>query len=76
MLHYVGLLPSGKLAQPVPSSPQAQEWANVLCTLDTLDGREGTHRLLLGDGRVSVTLCMGEAQTTLTQQSCRPMSFT
>ncbi len=66
MLHYVGLLLSGKPPQPKPNAPLAQEWAQALSDMDE---RAGFHRLLLDGGQVSLTLCLGDARTALAQQS-------
>lgn len=66
MLHYVGLLPAGKQLRPQTTDAQGQELAHAVADLD---GREGFHRLLLGGGHVSLTLCFGEARTALAQQS-------
>ena len=66
VLHYVGLLPTGKLLRPQTTDAQGQELAHAVADLD---GREGFHRLLLGGGHVSLTLCFGDARTALVQQS-------
>jgi tRNA 5-methylaminomethyl-2-thiouridine biosynthesis bifunctional protein len=66
MLHYVGLLPADKPITPQPGDTQAQELA---LALSHMDGHEGFHRLLLDDGQVSLTLCLGDARTALAQQS-------
>lgn len=42
-----------------------QQWAAALSTLDT---GTGFHRLLLDGGRISLTLCRGDARSTLSQQ--------
>ncbi len=65
MLHYLGLLPSGQPPQHQPDDAQTQEWAQAL---STVDGHEGFHRLLLDDGRLSLTLCLGDAHAALAQQ--------
>ena len=66
MLHYVGLLPAGKPPPTPINTPQAQELASAIAPLDE---REGFHRLLLDGGQVSLTLCLGDAHTSLAQQS-------
>jgi hypothetical protein len=66
MLHYVGLLPAVKPLTPQPADPLAQELARAL---SHLNGHKAFHRLLLDGGQVSLTLCLGEAQTALAQQS-------
>jgi tRNA 5-methylaminomethyl-2-thiouridine biosynthesis bifunctional protein len=66
MLHYVGLLPTGAPPQTPIGDVQSQALASAI---SRLDGREGFHRLLLDGGRVSLTLCLGDAHTSLAQQS-------
>ena len=66
MLHYVGLVPTKKPFTPQPADALAQELAGAL---SHLDGHKGFHRLLLDGGQVSLTLCLGEAQTALDQQN-------
>ncbi len=66
VLHFVGLLPAGKPLTPQPVDAQAQELARALRQMDAC---EGFHRLLLGHGQVSLTLCWGNTSSALAQQS-------
>jgi tRNA 5-methylaminomethyl-2-thiouridine biosynthesis bifunctional protein len=68
LLHYVAVLSPGDAAQLQTAlcapgiSPSAQTLASHCYGLDA-----GFHRILLEDGQLSLTLCVGELQTVLTQ---------
>ena len=69
LLHYVGLQAAALGVQPPDAdAAQLRQWARA--TAD-ISARSGFYRLLLDGGRVSLTLCMGDLQTSLAQLALR-----
>lgn len=65
LLHYVGLRPQTTPWPRYGDHAQAKELDQALAKLD---GRDGFERLLLDGGRVSLTLCTGDACASLGEQ--------
>ena len=72
MLHYVGVL-SAAQAAALPTHLAAAGEAGLAGHCHDLE--PGFHRLLLEDGRVSLTLCVGETFTLLGQQQMQADSL-
>jgi len=72
MLHYVGVLSAEQAAQLVQAlqTPHATPLPALAATLatDCYGLGDGFHRILLEDGQISLTLCLGELIGVLAQQ--------
>ena len=65
MLHYVGLQAQALNAHPPDADgAQLRAWARATAGIS---GESGFYRLLLDGGQVSLTLCLGDPQTSLRQ---------
>ena len=72
MLHYVGFVPPGSVLAPATQTPHGEALANAL---QGLTAKPGFYRLLLAEGKVSLTLCFGAANASLAQVSLQADSI-
>ena len=72
MLHYVGFVPEGAVLAPATHTPHGKALAKAL---QGLTAKPGFYRLLLAEGKVSLTLCFGAANTSLAQLSLQADSI-
>ena len=72
MLHYVGFVPPGAVLAPATQTPHGEALANAL---RGLTAKPGFYRLLLAEGKVSLTLCFGAANASLAQLSLQADSI-
>lgn len=70
MLHYVGITPCTPHAEPLAAMANGSEDAALWQALAAQCAERGTgfHRILLDQGRVSLTLCVGELRSMLKEQ--------
>ncbi len=72
MLHYMGFVPPGAVLAPANQTPHGKALANALWGLTA---KPGFYRLLLAEGKVSLTLCFGAANASLAQVSLQADSI-